>query len=422
MSAPKCDASNESQKTDKAKRGKKSANQLVPATEIASDKITRPAIKSAETVDLWVMAGGRCEFCNKYLLHDEVFSLDLNLAEKAHIVGWNDTPGSPRGQDPLPLDVRNDAPNLMLLCADHHRMIDSSRYRGDFTVERLRKRKAKHEARIKFLTGLTEDQETVVLRMLGPIRDTKVEVSRQHAAAVVLKKERYPRFPLALEGQDLEIDTAKLPDPERAWEEHWAIGKIMIDGQVSKINEGLASGQIRHLSVFGLARIPLLIYLGYKIGDKIPTDIYQKQRGPEESWLWNEEATPVEFETNQIQNSSTSENVALLLSLSGSLSVSQLPSNIDDTFNIFEIRPLGVTPNRELLENQQSLVNFTKVYHHFLSGLEVTNKSSKQIHLFSAIPVSAAVACGRGLMRDAQPSILVYDRYQETYKPALNIN
>jgi len=417
MATPKDNSS------DRAKKPKKKpANDLNSVSEPTGDKLTRPSIKNLETLDLWVMAGGRCEFCNKYLLHDEFFALDLNLAERAHIVGWNDTPGSPRGQDSLPLEKRNDAPNLMLLCADHHSVIDNNKFIGDFTVERLRERKSKHEARIKFLTGLAEDQETVVLRMLGPIRGTKVEVSRQHAAAVVLKRGRYPRFPLALDGQDLEIDTARFPDPEKSWEAHWELGKHTIDEQVSKINEGLAKGQIRHLSVFGLARIPLLSYLGYKIGDKIPTDIYQKQRGDTESWVWNEEAQPIDFEINKLQHSSVSENVALLISLSAPIAIEQLPENIDKSFNIFEIRPKGVTPNREILESYHSLLNFSKIYHWFLSELEVTNKLAKQIHFFAAIPVSAAIVCGRGLMRDAQPALLIYDRFQDTYKYTLSIN
>ena len=405
-----------------SKTRKKAKGELPPIPKVTDEKLTRPSIKSIETLDLWVMAGGRCEFCNKYLLHDEFFSLDLNLAERAHIVGWNATPGSPRGEDPLPLDKRNDAPNLMLLCADHHHIIDNSKFIGEFTVDRLRKRKRQHEARIKFLTGLTEDQETVVLRMLGPIRGTKVEVSRQHAAAVVLKKERYPRFALALDGQDVEIDTAKFPDPEKSWGAHWELGKFAVDEQVAKIHEGLANSQIRHLSVFGFARIPLLVYLGYKIGDKIPTDIYQKQRGETESWFWNEEAEPVEFETTQLQHSSAKENVALVLSISGTIPLERLPTLIDESFNIFSLHPVGVEANRDIFESYTSFANFVKCYHQFLSSLELTNKAARQIHLFAAIPVSAAIACGRGVMRDAQPAIVVYDLCAGEYKSTLTIN
>ena len=44
---------------------------------------------------------------------------------------------------------------------------------------------------------------------------------------------------------------------------------------------------IRHISLFAAARIPLLVYLGSKLDDKIPIDLYQKHRGGNEDWHWD---------------------------------------------------------------------------------------------------------------------------------------
>ena len=64
------------------------------------------------------------------------------------------SPSNPTAQGvtiSLPLEKRDDYDNLMLLCQEHHRLIDQQPHR--FTVERLRQMKADHERRIRQVTG-----------------------------------------------------------------------------------------------------------------------------------------------------------------------------------------------------------------------------------------------------------------------------
>jgi hypothetical protein len=65
------------------------------------------------------------------------------LGEMAHIVG--ESAEGPRGGYPLPLDERNVASNLILLCNNHHQEIDDSDYAHKYTVEGLRGIKEQHE-------------------------------------------------------------------------------------------------------------------------------------------------------------------------------------------------------------------------------------------------------------------------------------
>jgi hypothetical protein len=77
-----------------------------------------------EKLKLWVRSGGRCAICNRYLLEDEFTAHAVNLAELAHNVGHKPTAGSPRGEDGLAVALRNLADNLLLLCGDHHSVVD----------------------------------------------------------------------------------------------------------------------------------------------------------------------------------------------------------------------------------------------------------------------------------------------------------
>ncbi len=77
----------------------------------------------------------------------------LHLGELAHIVGQGVGARSPRGGYPLDPGLRDEADNLMLLCANQHGEIDAQGALDVFTVERLRRLKQEHEDRIRHLTG-----------------------------------------------------------------------------------------------------------------------------------------------------------------------------------------------------------------------------------------------------------------------------
>lgn len=95
---------------------------------------------------LWGAAAGRCSFprCGKPLVA-ESSPLDraVLLGEMAHIVA--ETLDGPRGQSPLPLEQRNRYDNLILLCTEHHTIIDGQP--ATYMVEGLHRFKAEHEAR-----------------------------------------------------------------------------------------------------------------------------------------------------------------------------------------------------------------------------------------------------------------------------------
>lgn len=96
------------------------------------------------------------------------------LGEIAHIVG--ESLDGPRGKSPLTLKQRNTYQNTILLCNQHHQLIDSDGALATYTVERL--------------TAMKEDHEKWVERTLGGRRNVAAEpppmvqdTGLQHAAA-----------------------------------------------------------------------------------------------------------------------------------------------------------------------------------------------------------------------------------------------
>lgn len=365
----------------------------------------RGTISSQETLRLWVAAGGRCEYqgCNEYLLEDELTGYELNLAERAHIVGATESPGSPRGKAPLDPALRNDEPNLMLLCRKHHRVID--RLIAEHGIEDLQAMKREHVERIRRLTSLSEDASSVVVRMSGGIRGAPVEIPREAVRAAVLADRRFPKFRAALAGEDLEIDLRKLPGEEES--DYWKAGERMIAEQTARLRE--AQEAVRHVSIFALARLPLLVALGFHLDDKIPVTVYPRIRSGsgDGEWGFDARATPTAFSLNRLADGQANE-VALSVSLTGPIGDDVLAHA--EGRSIYEIDPEGVEHSRDLFSARESLDAFAETYHRFLAVVEREHPACKKISIYLACPAPAAVQIGRGLMRNAQPRLVIYDR------------
>jgi hypothetical protein len=393
---------------------------------LVSNKRTRPKLSRSIPADqqrlLWVRAGGRCEWCNKYLLEDASTLAPLNFGEMAHNVGHKQSARSPRGMDPLVVERRNDADNLLLLCGEHHPMVDSKLTAGIFTVDFLRHVKREHEDRIRHLTGLAKDSETVVLRVIGDIRGGAVELSEQSAARAVLAGgRRFPRFGWGYGGADFEVDLRGLPS--EGSDLFWEAGRTRIEERIGeRLREAVSRQQVRHLSVFALGRIPLLACVGEQLDDKVPTDLFQKQRGGDEGWGWDDEAEPVTFIAERIHDGG-SDRVALIIGLSAALSLEDLPQDSAGG-TVWAISPHSRQPSRDVLRARESLDNFARTYHDCLGEIEAVRPKPSTIDVFPAVPATAAVTLGRGLMRGAQPALHIYERMapNEPFAFALEIN
>jgi hypothetical protein len=91
---------------------------------------------------VWIKGGGTCAICRQQLLVGYTESSDTHLlGEIAHIVA--EQADGPRGDSPLTIEERNHETNLLLLCLNHHKVIDDDPV--TYTVESLNSIKAKHE-------------------------------------------------------------------------------------------------------------------------------------------------------------------------------------------------------------------------------------------------------------------------------------
>jgi hypothetical protein len=360
-------------------------------------EIPKRKIPDLSRLLLFVQAGGRCEFdgCNEYLLRHHLTLTEGNFSQIAHIVAFK--PEGPRGKSsPRPADI-NDISNLMLLCPRCHKLIDD--HPLDYTRKILEEYKWRHEDRILHLTGLGPDLKTTVVQLKAKIRGQSVDIPVSQVTEAVS-----PRYPTDRHG--FVIDLTTIHGDDAAFIQ---TAKQTIKYEIQRLYApGMDIERTRHISLFALAPIPLLIFLGNQLSNKIPVELYQRHRNTE-NWAWKTSGKPVTYKFRQIQSSVDPLKVALILSLSGTIHLEDLPPEIDKKFFIYEITLAGKTPNPNFLRIKEDLDRFKDIYQACLRTIMRDHGKIETIHLFPAIPAPIAVLCGRELFPKVDPTLRIYD-------------
>lgn len=368
-------------------------------------------IDSVERLKLWVKSGGRCAFpgCTQYLLKGGYTEYEWPIGDMAHIVGHSKK--GPRGTAKLPLRKRNLEKNLILLCPTHHREVD--RLAKKYGIGKVVEFKRTHEKEIHSLTALSIAGKTTVLRMQGLTRGEKGVIADNHIREAVIKHSA------KIPGNNyVDISLPTFEDKQQ----YWQAGRLTIDQAIGALSaKGFGEEEVSHISVFALARIPLLVYLGSRLSDKVQTDIYQKHRNGPESWCWSKSKKTLDF-CAKTHRGKSSAGVALVLSLSGQIDVSNLPQKVQQKYAIYEICPKNEKPNRDLISTPAALDAFRQTFQKLLRKIESRHPKIKTVSLFPAISVSVAVTCGRELLKDLSPSLSVHDYINNEYRPVLEVS
>lgn len=341
------------------------------------------------------LAAGRCEYlgCNRLLTTDDL-GHHGKFSVFAHIVA--DEPRGPRGSVESSKTLAKDIGNLMLLCLDHHRLIDVDDADGH-SVERLRQMKDQHETRVRRLTEIDGNHRTQLVLLSANVGARKGVVNLQDAQAAVL-----PMYPM---NDQVEIDLARLRviDGESV---AWDVGIREIDHGAKRVQEELLRTEVKHLSIFALAPIPLLMYLGLALGDLAPGVCYQRRRNPD-GWSWpSSTGDELVFESSETDTEHPSLNVALIVSVSGEV----------DSKLVIGGAPLGARyglrvsrPAPDLVRAKEQVQLFGRLIRDLFDRIRARHGAGVVVHVFPALPNSLAVEFGRVLLPKIDPHLEVYD-------------
>ncbi len=342
---------------------------------------------------LWGKAAGRCEYCNRPIYFDNLTKCEFNTAYIAHIIASR--VDGPRGHPTESERLRGDISNLMLLCDTHHRLIDKDDVEGH-PVDLLRDMKKKHEERVFLQTNVSNKQSHVILY------GEKVGYNNSNLtwenAFEAMTPEKYPaeKQPIILGIRN----SALCDDDPEYWEKERRNLNLNFDRLVRRQVE---DGHIDHVSVFAIAPQPLLIELGRLISDIRPAEVYQLQREPT-TWRWQNHP---EVSFRLIPPVKDHDVVALNISLSATVSDDRIFNVLGPKLSIWTLTI--DSPHNDFLKTKESLCGFRKCMRTAFDKIKAKHGHNTVLHVFPAMPVSAAVEFGRVWQPKADMEMVIYD-------------
>jgi hypothetical protein len=366
-------------------------------------------IKEEIRVLLFARAAGRCELCNELLIKDTVTHVDVIWGQMAHIYAFS-------GDGPRPNKKHtgnNNIDNLLLACPNCHVKIDKSLQVKNYSVEYLKKMKSDHEARIKLATSFKSGQQTKVLKMIASINNEAVKLCKQDIVGALMTERLLP-----YEEENEEIDFTQSLGLEGGV--YWKSKSQEIDQVLAKFYSDLKREKVEHVSIFGIGPMPLLMYLGSKLENKIKTKLFQRHRDGE-NWEWKKGNPMAVYQFGLIKRGADKNKVALLLSLSGTIDRKLLPKNSEYCY-IYELSLAG-DPSYNFLRTEKDLFNFEKYFTTVISKIKNTHPGLKHIDIFPAVPAPVAIVCGRSLNKNSDPKLRIFNSYNKNkFKYSLTIN
>jgi hypothetical protein len=367
----------------------------------------RPRLDPKAVIAVWAAAAGRCTFCNRLVIENEDLGLTVPIGELAHNVGWNHS--SPRGNSPKTLEERSRADNLILLCRNCHKPVDDQGVIGCYPVEVLQRMKQEHESRIRFLTEIGADRKALVVRLVGPVRGVSPELTYDTVLAASTAAGVFPATLPHTYRNAIEID---LREYGEGTPKANAASIVKINEYVARVNEGIKRDQVSRLAIFAFARIPLLVYLGAQFDDKVPMLIFQRQRvNNTNAWSWPlNPPDPPQFAIDKVKEGNAN-RVALALNISGTIHLSEIPQDIQETYTVYGVGPVSPAESGpSVISSPAACVNFESTLRRFLAHVEKKHGKISEIAVFPAVPISCAIILGKVLMPHVSPTLILFDR------------
>jgi hypothetical protein len=374
--------------------------------------MSKTPIPSKIVNQLLVKSAGRCQYrgCNDSLYIDLVTKRNFNQSYIAHIVA--DEPGGPRGDSVRSILLAKDLNNLMLLCDRHHRLIDKEEVEIH-TESVLLEMKKDHEERIERVTAISPNMQSHILTYRANVGVHTREISYQ-TVSQYLHPEYYPAISDTI---DLSLSNSVECDKDDSF---WQNEVANLEKQFNrKLHQSFSKGEIKHLSVFAFAPIPLLVKLGTLINDIYLTDIYQPVRNPTTWKLTNDPAT---ITYKVIPPLVKHKVVALNISLSATINNERITSILGDDCAIYTLTIDA--PFNDYLKSKKELAAFSQIMRKLFNQIKTAFDENIPIHIFPAMPIATAIELGRVWMPKADMPLFIYDQNTATggFKKVIEIH
>lgn len=374
-----------------------------------NSEIGRTSINEKTRMRLWAVSGGRCEMCNRLLYQDLVYGYDGNFGEMAHIHAVSE--GGPRHKYGMSSEEKNNIDNLMLLCEEHHHMVDT--YPGDFCEGILLKKKKDHEARIREVTSIPAEQSCRIVTFFSNIDQQQEFSSDRLLREAVLFSGRVPMQEPTI---NLSSDSYTKYAPDKAIFQQKAQN---LEQEFRSWFDSVIKSE-DCVGVFALAPQPLLFKLGTLINDQYNTVAFQCHRTGHK-WAWPKTSETVDYTFSSTKSGTDNNKVALVIDLSASVADERIVSALGEEVTIFHLTVTN--PCRSFVTSVKVQDDFVKVFRTAMEHIKNLRPTPSVIHVFPVMPSSLVVRAGMDYMPKTDFPLIIYEQanQQDGFFAALEI-
>jgi hypothetical protein len=370
--------------------------------------IARTNIDEKVRMKLWAVSGGRCEMCNKLLYEDSSFGVEGNFGEMAHIHAVSDN--GPRSKCEMTSEEKNNIENLMLLCIEHHHMIDTKP--EEFKDGLLKQKKKSHEDRIRRVTDIPEEESCRIVSYFSNIDSYEEFSSDRLFKEALLFSGKLPMQQPSI-NLNSNTNTLYLPSKEEFLQKANDLErefKGWFDDIIKKQDS---------IGLFSLAPQPLLFKLGSLLNDQYNVAVYQCHRRANK-WAWLKNNDTVEFKLKKTLSNNDDE-IALIIDLSAEVNDERITKVLGNNISIFHLSIEN--PNRNFVTNENIQNDFVKCFREAMEKIKNLKQSHGVIHIFPVMPNSLAIRAGMDYMPKADLPIVIYEqaKAEEGFFEALTI-
>lgn len=381
-----------------------------------------PEISEKTAQKVWADAGARCMFegCAHDLSEIALWTKAARVGYLAHIVASD--PEGPRGSQADSHRLANVPDNIMLMCDEHHRLIDSFAPQF-YTAEILNEMRQSHRDIVRnYLNSLAFPRiKAVTLHANLANVPTYFHDSELIEAIVATRRAMEPGV-IHYVRRRSQRDDRHLPE---FWYQYLREHEHHIRELVTGFNSssGLST---ENLAIFPLHHIPTLVLAGRVMGEAQAIQVFQYDK-VRKTWAWDPKATapsPGTFSVSPLP-AVRADEVLITLELSASLDEDSLSPEFRCAVDSGEIPWIRVTTSKtgpDCIGCPEDLEQFSQAARKAIVHAQDVMRVAK-VHLIGISPASTVFRFGQMLQAGHHPEYVVYDRAGRDFKfvPALSI-
>ena len=379
---------------------------------------------TAETV--WADAVGRCMYkgCGKNLSSIRLSNKSARVAYLAHIIA--SSPKGPRGDINTSHKLSDDPDNIMLMCDEHHRLIDRVDVLGHPTT-RLQTMRKEHKKKVNKLLDSLSHPDALPITLLGNLANAPTHVSDREVREAILQRSLCPLPDIHNAIRRTQRDHR---NTSQFWEHLLDEHKPDIEYFLNKYGGKSSDPDVQNadaLAFFPLTLTSIMVLAGRIVGEARAIEVFQYDR-QRKSWQWDNDKSsqPGDFFYFDSFGGNKSEEILLSIEITSFIDKTKLPEELSLKLlnnNIPWIRVKAREPNPFCIKRSDDLDQFTSVARKAIHYIQDTIRPAK-IHLIVISPSSTVFRLGQLLQAGHHPEYVVYDRpdFKHPFRPALSIH